>query len=429
MRDLTLKFFIDSGIISLGEIVGLGQEATVKTIIDRVHKFKITQGRGKDKRYVTSVPDETKPRGTRQVRTNTITEMYGFLIDFYGVTDSNDDLTFGELFGKWIEYKRQFIGKKNRGLSESTICRYQKDYSNYIANTPLANEQISNLNKINLQGYLIDIVIKNNDRTISGEPVAMLENCAKNVIGYVSQCLEYACDADYVPKQIKIDKTLILSHCHVPDEEKGRVLKRSEFSAYIIAVRIHEEKHPGYMPDYIIELAILTGMRVGELVALHWSDIDDAYIHVNYSEHRLDYVDRPSEIVIGEPKNRKHRLIPLTDAMRNLFDRVRALNRGGDFVFVDENGDRIRADPVTSASRRRAHEAGLEKCSIHCIRRTVSSMLNETLPRQAVASMLGHLPTTNERYYDYDIHEDSEKVVALDTLSAFVSSTNGKNIV
>lgn len=49
-----------------------------------------------------------------------------------------------------------------------------------------------------------------------------------------------------------------------------------------------------YMPDYAIELALLTGMRVGEIAALHWSDIDNKHIHVDFSEHRIDYKDRPS---------------------------------------------------------------------------------------------------------------------------------------
>lgn len=48
------------------------------------------------------------------------------------------------------------------------------------------------------------------------------------------------------------------------------------------------------MPDYAIELALLTGMRVGEIAALHWSDIDNKHIHVDFSEHRIDYKDRPS---------------------------------------------------------------------------------------------------------------------------------------
>lgn len=68
-------------------------------------------------------------------------------------------------------------------------------------------------------------------------------------------------------------------------------------------------------------------MRVGELAALHWSDVDDDFIHINYSEHRLDYSCKKSELEIGEPKNGKHRVIQMTDAIEGVFQKVKALEQ------------------------------------------------------------------------------------------------------
>ena len=39
------------------------------------------------------------------------------------------------------------------------------------------------------------------------------------------------------------------------------------------------------------------------------------------------------------------------------------------------------------------------------------------LPVRSVANMLGHLETTNELYYNYDIIENEEKIRALSSLS------------
>ena len=155
----------------------------------------------------------------------------------------------------------------------------------------------------------------------------------------------------------------------------------------------------------------MTGMRVGELAALHWSDIDDDWIHVDYSEHRLDYVDRPSEIVVGEPKNYKHRKIPMTDDISDLFLKVKRLGFSSSegYVFCRKDGERCTAHAIGSAVSRRADEAGISKTSIHEIRRTVSSYLRQELPIKAVASMLGHLETTNEICYNYDMSEKAEK--------------------
>ena len=169
---------------------------------------------------------------------------------------------------------------------------------------------------------------------------------------------------------------------------------------------------------------MLTGMRVGELAALKWSCIDEDFIHIDFSEHRLDYSDRPSELIIGEPKNGKHRVIPITKEIRELLDIIQSIHHASptsdDFIFVRSNGSRYSGHCIGSALARRADEAGISKTSIHGIRRTVSSMLRIILPAKAVAEMLGHLETTNERFYNYDICEISEKRKALSEMSSKV---------
>ena len=90
------------------------------------------------------------------------------------------------------------------------------------------------------------------------------------------------------------------------------------------------------MVDLALELAMQTGMRAGELAALHWSDLHDGYIHIDFSEHRIDHEDGHYEFVIGEPKNLKHRKFPFNPAIEDILRRVRALGRTGEFVFTNK---------------------------------------------------------------------------------------------
>lgn len=413
MNTETLSYFVKNGIISIDNVINSNTEDIMKTILDKVHKYKISQGRGKDRRFVTCVPDQTKPRGTRQIRTNTLSEMFEILCDFYHVNEKS--ILFSELFEEWIEYRKKFVGKKIKGLSPSTIRRYERDYNNYILNSSLNKKNIGNLSPISLEKILIKIVEDNK----------MSLTCCKNVLGYVRMCFDYAYRSDYISSNIfdKIDKNLILS-CSEPDNIKpnaDRILTEMEFYKLSKSIDQHIQNHPLYMPDYAIKLAMLTGMRVGEIAALHWSDVDNSYIHIDFSEHRYDYSNRPCELVIGEPKNRKHRVIPLTKDLKTLFSTIRSLNFPGEFIFSRENGERYTAHDISCATDRRASEAGVKKTSIHGIRRTVSSLLNEKLPQKAVASLLGHLESTNERFYNYDVHEDREKIIALQEVSNSVS--------
>ncbi|MBO6147446.1 MAG: site-specific integrase [Lachnospiraceae bacterium] len=403
--DSILSFYVNCGIISLSNVRDLDSEALMKEILKEVHHYKITKT--KDGRWSTYIPDRTKPHGRRHIKKKTRTDLYKFLLAYYKISSGASIMTFAELYAEWVNYKRKFVGASNkkRSLSPSTIRRYERDYDNYIKGTELDKMLICEVTAPKLELMLTDIIQKHD----------LAERCAGNVLGYVRQAFAYARRSRYItddPAEL-VDRLLLLSTCKYtpPKPDSERVLTTKELKMLYDAVIVQQKRHPKYMPNYAIELAILTGMRVGEISALHWSDIDEDCIHVDYSEHRLDYSDKPSEIVIGEPKNGKHRVIPLTDEIRALLDKVRqtGIYDPDGFVFSRENGKRYTGHDISCAVDRRANEAGIRKTSIHGIRRTISFLLNTVLPQKVVAEMLGHSEKVNEEHYNYSMAENAEK--------------------
>lgn len=409
--------FIDNGIITIDDVMNSNsKEELMTTIIDTIHHYAISQT--SDGRYTTYIEDATKPNGRRQVRRKSKTELYKFLLQLYGVNDKQKDMTFGELFTEWKTYKERFISapNKKKSLSPATIARYERDYKRFFQDTSFERMSIHKITTPKLQMILADII----------ENGKMNEQCAKNVIGYVINAFAYARRQEYIQKDPAelIDKNLLLSLCTFvpPKSDSDRILTVDEMTKLQEATRRHEAEYPLYMPDYAIELAMLTGMRVGELSALHCSDIDNDFIHVDYSEHRYDYEDKKSELVIGEPKNGKHRVIPITPQIKHLLKRIKSLEvqNTDDFIFARPDGTRYTAHDISCAVDRRASEAGVKKTSIHGIRRTVSSLLNTVLSQKDVASMLGHSEQVNERHYNYSTADDSMKLRALSQVSSKV---------
>ena len=371
-----------------------------------------------DGMYYTYVPDVTKPHGRRQIRKNSRRELDRFLVEFYKETQETG-ISFGTLYAQWVEYKKMFISasNKSRGLSPSTIRRFERDYDKYLDGTELSKTPIRLVTSVFLESQIIEIIREH----------SMKERCAGNVIGYIGQAFKYARRSrllDENPMEF-IDKRMILAMCDYvpPKEDAERILSIPEMQKLKEAVLKQEKKHPKYMPNYAIELAMMTGMRAGELTALQWSCIRNGMINIEFSEHRLDYKGRVSELVIGEPKNGKHRTIPVTDEIQMFFDKLMELPTydPDGFLFTREDGNRCTGHDVGCAVSRRAQEAGIPNTSIHEIRRTVSSMLRTILPVRSVANMLGHLETTNELYYNYDITEKEEKKRALSSLSGLSS--------
>ena len=349
-------------------------------------------------------------------------ELEAYLLEFYQIDIKSEDMTFAQLFKEWVEYKRSFINVKNssKSLSPSTIRRYERDYDKHLAGSELCNVPINSLSPIKLESYLLKII----------DSTEIYEQAVSNLIGYVRQAFAYAYRAGYIRSDpaAAIDRSLILSHATAnrvhTDEE--RILSHSEMKVLHAAVIDHETLYPHYAPDYAVELAMLTGMRVGEISALHWSDIDDEVIHIDFSEHRIDIKNKPSELVIDEPKNRKHRTFPLTPEISSLLAKIRAaapyFPEG--FVFSNKDGSRYTGHDISCAVSRRGLEAGIPNVSIHRIRRTVSSILRTYLPARTVAALLGHREETGTASYSYDVAEKSAKLEALEQLYSFVLTPN-----
>ena len=413
------KFYFENGIIPYDDIMDSDKEELMSNIILKaLHKYKIS--RGSDGRWSTYIPDPSKPNGRRLIRKKSQTELYKCLLEFYHIQEDGSRKSFADLYKEWIEYKRQFVSVNNRkkSLSPTTIKRYEREFDEYLSNLKLAKMFIGDITTPELTENIVEMI---NCKDMS-------EDCASNIIGYIKGAFQYAYDKEYIKKDpaAHLDRKLLLAMCRFTPAkaDSDRVLTKDEIGRLRNAILNHKSDHPKYMPDYAIELALLTGFRVGELSTLKWEDIDEesGLIHIVRSEHRLDYSDRPSEIMIGLPKNGKVRVFPLVDEIMDLLDAVKALQMPSPegFIFTREDGSRYTGHDIGCAAARRGNEAGIGKTSIHEIRRTVSSLLNTELPRRVVAEMLGHTERVNAEHYDYSTAETSEKMRAVEKVYSTV---------
>lgn len=117
--------------------------------------------------------------------------------------------------------------------------------------------------------------------------------------------------------------------------EKEKPLEQKIFSDLDLN-SLHErfdldhEKKPDYIPTYAVQLASLTGMRVGEIVALKWEDIKLDYIVINKSE-KYDRITK--EYFIDKTKNKKDRVFPKTKEIEKLFNTIKYVEQTNGFFL------------------------------------------------------------------------------------------------
>ena len=153
-------------------------------------------------------------------------------------------------------------------------------------------------------------------------------------------------------------------------------------------------------------LALFTGVRIGELCALRWGNINlgDRSIRIAATLQRLHDTDLKSEgrtrIVVGAPKSdTSARTIPMTDAGVELCRRMDPQN--ADAYVLTGTSDYMEPRTLQYRLEKYTRECGLEGIHCHTLRHTFATRAVEVgFEIKSLSEVLGHATTTItlERY-------------------------------
>jgi integrase len=197
---------------------------------------------------------------------------------------------------------------------------------------------------------------------------------------------ERAVLAFYSPEQIEVLARSLAAGAH-------RDLSRPALGEGEIEARAREDVQDAEL----VRVAAYAGLRRGELVALHWRDVD-------FAGHKL--VIRRSlsgDIEVKSTKSRRVREVPLPDQAAVALKR---LSRRGeftgpdDYVFCSRLGRRLDPSALRRRYERARTAAGLEPLRFHDLRHTYGSLLVAGgIDLVSVKAAMGHSRiTTTERY-------------------------------
>ena len=140
-------------------------------------------------------------------------------------------------------------------------------------------------------------------------------------------------------------------------------------------------------------VALYTGLRVGELCALKWDDIEEDSITVRHTIQRLQKNNGSgTELFIGAPKtNTSIRKIPIPSFLKEKFKFYRQLGANQEY-FLGYRDKHI-AEPrrMQYKFRKYLEAAGIEKANFHCLRHTFATRAVELgFEIKSLSELLGH---------------------------------------
>ena len=132
----------------------------------------------------------------------------------------------------------------------------------------------------------------------------------------------------------------------------------------------------------MITVALRTGLRLGELMALRWQDVD-------LIAGRLVVRQNVVKGIVGTPKSGKPREVPLSDEALAALHGHR--HERGPLVFCDHGGRTLRVPKTRYAMEKACKQAGLRPVGWHVLRHTFASHLAmRGAPLKAIQELLGH---------------------------------------
>ena len=374
-----------------------------KQVLD-LHKKMYNYWQGKNGKWYSYLPKEgvEKPKG-KQIESVSEEKLNSKILDFYLESEKekekheNTSPTFLEVYHMWR-------GIKDLELGDNSIYKFNTDCKRFFEGTDFGEMPINQINENTIKLFMLETIKR----------LGLCKETCRKFFSYIKNVIRYA----RIEKIITDNPTEFLEpkdftkHCEeIEKPATERYYTDTELSVLLRGLQGYYKENPLYMPPYAIELAMYTGMRVGELSTLKWSDVDDICISINKSakHNRLK-----NEFSVGKTKTKKSRVYPVDRQINDLLARIKRVQVEHrilcEWIFTDGNGSYTHARNITDCMTRLCRENKLNGGGITKLRKTTSSDLQaKGTPKSIVASMLGHTTEVNEKYYTYDTSNLAEK--------------------
>ncbi len=293
---------------------------------------------------------------------------------------------------------QNYINIKKTSLKESTITRYLNLFENHIK-TYFENFDINDITNKTLQKFVDDSVIKGKSVIVIKEAILLIKLSLKRIAKF----------EDFTMPFIDLDFPMINTH------RKVETLTKSDEKILLNYILNNEkQKYSG------VFLSLLTGMRIGEICALKWTDIDlkKRQISVTKTLQRICLKNHQSKIIIGKTKTSSgSRIIPIGNLLYDFLISIKPSDRNTYFLSNS-------AKPKEPRNYRKIYGTLLKKLKIkyvnfHALRHTFATRLIENkVDIKTISELLGHASTniTISIYVHSEYNTKRKAVKSLDNL-------------
>lgn len=261
-------------------------------------------------------------------------------------------------------------------IKKSTLQKYTCVVQTHIKNSSISKISIKNINTQSIVRFSEQLL---ND--------GLSAKTVNDVLLVVNQILKYS-NEKYGEPNIKIQ--------YVKEAKKEMrvlsLLEQNKLEFYL------KEKSDIY--SLAVFISLYSGLRIGELCALKWGDVQNQTICVNKTMIRLKDDNNKSSVMICEPKTENsNRTIPIPAFLNEIMEQHRKTN--DDYVISTDKLDFVEPRLMQLKFKKITDICNLEQVTFHTLRHTFATRCVECgFDIKTLSEVLGHsdVKTTLNKY-------------------------------
>lgn len=316
--------------------------------------------------------------------------------EFYGVKN----YTLANIFPDWQIYRRDV-----EKVSSNTLKDHTGYWNNYMKDSKLVGLPITKITPRDIKDFYKSVVANNE---ISEGTFRFIKTILNKLFDFAISELELIQFNPIPSISIKPYKNSFKT-----SKDNFEDVYKKEDRATLLKY-LKERNDDVY--SLATQLAFQLIIRIGELSALRWDDIDGEYVYIRHQRVErqimnddLTFEPRTMETIDqmkGKQKNGKRKQY-LNDSARAILEKVKALNPDGEYIFMP-NGRQMQTCTFNRHLMKFCEGAGIEYHSSHKIRFTSASMLYKGHNLALLSQLLGHTTTTMTLHYFRNILGEDE---------------------
>ena len=367
IMDDVLKYAVENGMIDMTYIREQIEMNKRKELLEK-HPYKIWEG--KDGKWYTYLPDDEK--GRRLVKRTQKQSIEDEVAKYW--EEELENPTIQEVFTEWND-RRLELGK----ISKSTHLRNHQVFNRHYKE--FGEKHIKNIRPEEIEDFLEEQVPKHN---LTAKAFSNLKTITRGLLKRAKK-----------RKLIDFNVEEIFQELDMSDADFQKVIKEDYQEVF-------DEEETSKMIQYLEEnldivnigilLMFVTGIRVGELVALKHIDFNKDSFRVRRTETYFKTKEGRYVFDVKEfPKSQAGvRTVVVPHNYEWLLEKISSTTPDSEYVFVKRN-KRITTKPVRMRLKNICEKLGIYKKSPHKIRKTYGTiLLDNNIDSQLIIGQMGH---------------------------------------